>query len=220
MIQDTNPQDPPVTAAEAAARWRAARTHAQALWALFDVAERNALANREHQGSAPGLTEGRASRHPDAIEAEATQATRQAEALALRVLDAPGVSLADISDKLCALRELVADGALHLTTDEPEHFAGSIAKLDGVIEDLHDLLAPALPTPEQAEAYLAWLHMERRLLARELYPEAGLAAERFAPCGTAGDAWHFRTDGSWRDLPQPSTRALTVLHALGVLPER
>ncbi|PAY05433.1 hypothetical protein CK489_29050 [Bradyrhizobium sp. UFLA03-84] len=66
------------------------------------------------------------------------------------------------------------------------------------------------------EAYASWLFMERRLLCNELWPHMGAAAEAFDRSGNAGYDWHFRGEGSWRDHPQPSTRAAAVLHLVGV----
>lgn len=69
---------------------------------------------------------------------------------------------------------------------------------------------------ETLESYNAWLFYERRLLALEMYPERGPKAERWIPADNAGAAWHSRGPGSWRDKPQPSTRAALVLTAVGV----
>ena len=66
------------------------------------------------------------------------------------------------------------------------------------------------------EAYASWLFMERRILCGELWPEMGDKAERFNWLDNAGADWHFRGDGDWRDLPQPSTRAAAVLDLVGV----
>lgn len=64
------------------------------------------------------------------------------------------------------------------------------------------------------EAYLEWLAMEARLLRIELYGDVYYAAREFTPCGTFANDYHF--GGDWKKKPQPSTRALTVLRAVGV----
>ncbi|WP_341704686.1 hypothetical protein [Ferrovibrio sp.] len=62
--------------------------------------------------------------------------------------------------------------------------------------------------------YSAWLHMERRLLARELWPELGDLAYRYVPEDEAATLFHFPLDGI---CPPASSRAAPVLHAVGVL---
>src|SRR5437870_10792913 len=79
--------------------------------------------------------------------------------------------------------------------------------------------APASPQTSDRralEAYASWLFMERRILCGELWPDMGAEAERYDYYDNAGAGWHFRGDGDWRDLPQPSTRAATVLDLVGV----
>jgi hypothetical protein len=74
------------------------------------------------------------------------------------------------------------------------------------------------PDRHVLESYAAWLHMERRLLCRELYPHMGSAAERFIFADNAGFDWHFcgRGDLEWDQGPQPSSRAAAVLDLAGV----
>ncbi len=79
--------------------------------------------------------------------------------------------------------------------------------------------APTMPQSSDRralEAYASWLHMELRLLCLELWPHLGSEAERYVWADNAGHHWHFRGEGSWRDLPQPSTRAAAVLNLVGV----
>ncbi len=68
-------------------------------------------------------------------------------------------------------------------------------------------------------AYDQWLFYERRLLLIEQYEHLGIkmtnAMEGAVPVNTAADAFHFPRVGSWRDAPQPSTRAAVVLSAVG-----
>lgn len=80
--------------------------------------------------------------------------------------------------------------------------------------------ATALPTDrETLYAYCEWLHMEKRLLCLELFPEMGTDAGKTTPCNTFADSFHIPHDGrSWRDMPKPSTRARLVLQAVGILP--
>lgn len=73
------------------------------------------------------------------------------------------------------------------------------------------------------EAYREWLHFEAQLLGVELYPSLPPAnAARWVPQGTLAAGFHFPESGAdgrtWRDVPKPSTRAETVLRAVGVLP--
>src|ERR1700682_2770632 len=76
--------------------------------------------------------------------------------------------------------------------------------------------APSLTDRRALEAYASWLFMERRILCGELWPQMGAEAERYVSQGNAGADWHFRGDGDWRDLPQPSTRAAAVLALVSV----
>lgn len=80
--------------------------------------------------------------------------------------------------------------------------------------------APRAATRAELEAYNEWLHMERRLLAAELYPDLGYDAERFVPCGTGAAELHLPRGVDWRDIPSPSTRAIPVLAAVGANFER
>ena len=77
-------------------------------------------------------------------------------------------------------------------------------------------LVPRRPTDftqDPRQAYLEWLRMEARLLQIEL----GLGDEHeFSPCGTFARSFHFPPGESWRDAPQPSTRAESVLRAVGI----
>ncbi|TWI07885.1 hypothetical protein LPJ38_03145 [Bradyrhizobium daqingense] len=78
--------------------------------------------------------------------------------------------------------------------------------------------APAMQAPDRRalEAYASWLHMERRLLCLELWPHMGVDAEKYIWADNAGHDWHFRGEGDWRDLPQPSSRAARVLDLVRV----
>ncbi|WP_156392750.1 hypothetical protein [Rhizobium sp. Root482] len=62
-------------------------------------------------------------------------------------------------------------------------------------------------------AYLEWLRQEARFLQMEL--GCGDKGE-FSPIGTFTHRYHIPFGESWRDQPQPSTRAETVLRAVGV----
>jgi hypothetical protein len=78
--------------------------------------------------------------------------------------------------------------------------------------------APAMPvTPDAraAHAYAAWLHMERRILCNEIWPDMGAMAEKFVFFDNAGANWHLRHD-DWKNDPQPSSRAAAVLDLVGV----
>ncbi|MFH1557449.1 MAG: hypothetical protein ABII76_21785 [Pseudomonadota bacterium] len=80
--------------------------------------------------------------------------------------------------------------------------------------------APRPATRAELEAYNEWLHMERRLLAAELYPELGYDAERFVPCGTGANELHLPHGVNWKEMPSPSARAIPVLTAVGANFER
>lgn len=77
-------------------------------------------------------------------------------------------------------------------------------------------LVPRRPvdfTQDPRFAYLEWLRMEARLLQIELgYGPNGEST----PLNTFTHSYHFPHDISWRDAPQPSTRAELVLRAVGV----
>ncbi|MCV9935890.1 hypothetical protein OIU35_05905 [Boseaceae bacterium BT-24-1] len=79
-------------------------------------------------------------------------------------------------------------------------------------------MAACLPNRAVLEAYRQWLHYEARFCAMELYPELGARAERYIP-ETFASNFHFPPAKDWREVAKPSTRALTVLQAVGLLPE-
>lgn len=148
----------------------------------------------------------------DLLDAAALRASETALEIGAQVLTTPALTLADL-----ALKAVVIEA--HLADDDFDHSA-AIAALATITVDLRAITAPTpAASQETLEAYNAWLFMERRLLALEMYPEFGTKAERFVPCGNPGDVWHFRDPTNWRERPQPSTRAAAVLHAVGVLPE-
>ncbi|MFG1341860.1 hypothetical protein [Xanthobacter autotrophicus] len=74
--------------------------------------------------------------------------------------------------------------------------------------------APRPATRAELEAYREWLHMEGRIIGYELFPELGEDADRYIPA-SGGHGLHFPPYVSWRDMPQPSTRAVNVLTAVG-----
>ena len=92
------------------------------------------------------------------------------------------------------------------------------------------------PTKDELCAYAEWLFMEYRILCYELWPEpadremaeASFNARApmplsfpFNPHGTAASDFHIPADDrTWREVPQPSTRCLKVLEAVGVTVER
>lgn len=100
--------------------------------------------------------------------------------------------------------------------------AGLVAAPGALIGEL--LAAPVTAGPKElAVRYNAWLHLERRLLAAELYPELGHDAERYVQCDKFAREFHVPCEGEarwvpggWQALPQPSTRAALVLGAVGV----
>jgi hypothetical protein len=78
--------------------------------------------------------------------------------------------------------------------------------------------APAISAPCVSHAdllacYSAWLHMERRLLAREAWPELGDMAHRYVPESAAATMFHFPIRGS---CAPASSRAAAVLQAVGL----
>lgn len=87
----------------------------------------------------------------------------------------------------------------------------------------HFLLAPKgapavqAATPKVLAAYAEWLYYEHRLLMIEMFPDPALrkVMEKVAPTGSAARFFHFPMGRDWRELPQPSTRALAVLNAVG-----
>ena len=64
-------------------------------------------------------------------------------------------------------------------------------------------------------AYCEFLAMELRLLNIEMgYTGDGY----FVPCNTVARSFHAPSLRSWETAPKPSTRAMTVLAAVGILP--
>ena len=76
--------------------------------------------------------------------------------------------------------------------------------------------AAAVPvTPNLLGLYNEWLFYERRMLCIEQYGERQKPSvlERYIP--TSSNEFHFPLGVSWRDVPKPSTRAATVMAAVG-----
>jgi hypothetical protein len=68
-------------------------------------------------------------------------------------------------------------------------------------------------------AYGAFLHMERRILAHEMFPEGGPLRDLFLdtqPTTEEVERFHFPIGRDWRECPMPSTRAALVLNAVGI----
>jgi hypothetical protein len=81
--------------------------------------------------------------------------------------------------------------------------------------------AAAVPvSTDLLAAYDQFLFYERQFLLREQYGPLShddlRRVERIVPVNTAADRFHFPRQSSWRDQPQPSTRAAVVLAAAGV----
>jgi len=75
--------------------------------------------------------------------------------------------------------------------------------------------AVAEPVSDQLIAsYMEWLHMERRMLCREVWPGEP-RADRYIPQNTGASSYHVPDGVDWRSLPRPSTRAALVLSAVG-----
>ena len=116
---------------------------------------------------------------------------------------------ADMAEK-AHLRYLVAASALFMQRDGKSE------------EELAPEAAPAAaevaPDRRAVAAYKEWLHMETRLLGMEMYPEMGADSERFTPVGTAAHHYHFPSGAmaTWRDLPQPTSRAEAMCRVLGI----
>ena len=87
--------------------------------------------------------------------------------------------------------------------------------IGGAVSLIGSPTAAAEPvTDELIDAYNQWLFYERRLLCIEAYGSAD--AERMVPQSTGANHFHFPAfPTSWRELPQPSTRAAVVLSAVG-----
>ncbi len=76
----------------------------------------------------------------------------------------------------------------------------------------------AAPDRRMLAAYNEWLFYERRLLCIESF--GGIGAEEFTPANSGAHDFHFPSGLSWKDAPQPSTRAALVLSAVGCVPRR
>ena len=97
----------------------------------------------------------------------------------------------------------------------------SLPLIGGGVTLIGNPTAAAVPVSNDLLAsYDQWLFYERRFLVREQYRHLGhdmvRAMERAVPVNTAADGFHFPREGSWRDVPDPSTRAAVVLAAVGV----
>lgn len=67
-------------------------------------------------------------------------------------------------------------------------------------------------------AYRQWLKHEGDILGEELFPELGQDASRFIP-ETFARHFHFPLDRPWTEVEKPSTRARTILEAVGAMPK-
>lgn len=80
--------------------------------------------------------------------------------------------------------------------------------------------AAVLVSSDLLAVYDQFLFYERQFLLRELYGHLShddlREVARIVPVNTSADRFHFPREGSWRDQPQPSTRAAVVLAAAGV----
>ena len=88
--------------------------------------------------------------------------------------------------------------------------------IGGGVTILGNPTGAAEPVTEQLlDAYSEWLFYERRLLCLERWP-GSRDAEAVVPANTGARGYHFPAyPPSWRDAPQPSTRAAVVLSAVG-----
>jgi hypothetical protein len=129
-----------------------------------------------------------------------------------RVDNAQGVakdSLAELgtSRRGFIMNSIVSAAAVASATAIPSQAVPSLQQVSSHKGDLRALYA-----------YASWLHMERRILCRELWPELGSAADKYVFANNAGFNWHIDGRGSlnWNEGPQPSSRAETVLDLVGV----
>ncbi|GLQ78090.1 hypothetical protein GCM10007881_16060 [Mesorhizobium huakuii] len=70
-------------------------------------------------------------------------------------------------------------------------------------------------------AYSEWLHFERLMLMRDIFPgQNHHECARSVPCNTHASWFHFplRGDprGTWETIPSPASRALAVMTTAGV----
>ncbi|RVD54547.1 MULTISPECIES: hypothetical protein [unclassified Mesorhizobium] len=70
-------------------------------------------------------------------------------------------------------------------------------------------------------AYSEWLHFERLMLMRDIYPGHDVhECMRNVPCNTHASWFHFPLPddprGTWDTMPSPATRALVVMTSAGV----
>ena len=70
-------------------------------------------------------------------------------------------------------------------------------------------------TPKLLACYSNWLHMERRLVCMEMFPELGPRAEDFILHSTGANNFHFPHGKAWNEAQQPSSRAALVLSTVG-----
>lgn len=85
--------------------------------------------------------------------------------------------------------------------------AQDVADLEG--EPVLGDQIPAIEDENERRAacrYLAWLTMERRLLAHQLWPNIR-DAEAYCPSHAGAESFHFPADRPWNEVPMPSTRA-------------
>ena len=82
--------------------------------------------------------------------------------------------------------------------------------------------APEIPRDELLMAYSEWLHFERQMLMRDIYPDQNMheTMVRYIPANTRASMFHFPLPGdprgTWDTIPSPATRALAVMTAAGV----
>ncbi|TGS47512.1 MULTISPECIES: hypothetical protein [unclassified Mesorhizobium] len=79
-----------------------------------------------------------------------------------------------------------------------------------------------IPREQLLLAYSEWLHFERQMLMRDMFPGHDMhEMMRYVPANTRAGTFHFplRNDPhslTWETMPSPATRALPVMTAAGV----
>ncbi|MHB9446926.1 hypothetical protein ACYG9R_09140 [Mesorhizobium sp. RSR565B] len=84
-----------------------------------------------------------------------------------------------------------------------------------------DLAQLDVPRDELLRAYSEWLHYERQMLMRDIYPDQNMhEMMRYVPASTRSSLFHFPLHndprGTWETIPSPATRALDVMTLAGV----
>ncbi|RWK12164.1 hypothetical protein [Mesorhizobium sp.] len=134
------------------------------------------------------------------------------EGMMIKLRAGDALHLEDFADANEAFVSVAADiRRLAKAEDGPEFSSGSVAAA----------ASSQIPREEMLQAYSEWLHFERQMLMRDIFPGQDMhQMMQYVPCNTRASWFHFPLPddprGTWETIPSPATRALAVMTMAGV----